>query len=92
LAEFAQAVGAGMATFSEKGARRGGKRGAIHYGYTQDEWYDLREAFIKAYLATRRSDGGAELNGDGRRFLEAMASRLSSLSPEEQPSEKEKPR
>lgn len=81
LAEFAQATTEGLATFSEKGAGRKGAKGAMHYGYTREEWVLLREAFIDAHLADRKADGSAALNEDGERLMDMLAQRLSPPPP-----------
>jgi len=42
LANYAQAIFDGRATFSEKGTRDGSKKGATSFGYTQSEYSELR--------------------------------------------------
>jgi hypothetical protein len=69
LANFARALLHGLASFSEKGSRDDSIRGATHYGYTYDEWVELRDAFEDADLADKQTTGNAVLNQSGWGYL-----------------------
>ena len=76
--DYALAILAGDATFSERGSRKGAKdpkTGAIAFEYTEVEWAALKAACLSLGLATENRDGSASLSTSGLAYLAGQVAR-----------------